>query len=327
MKDSLAAIIGSSMFAKAIAVELLRNGASVLIVDDTCPSSSISLHFEEEGVLSSYTCPCTSDWSNLCDATYIVTCQTGDELLLSMVKLSANVVDGQLLVMFPGYFMTEQVANILQRAGTVNFGICEMTSAPLVCSMSQDGIIHIHKRKKKLKYAGYKGNSYSKALSRLKDFLPMLSIAADTVETSLENINSILHPLPILLNLVAVQRAPENFRHFFDGIDEHVSRLMHLMDEERCAVGRSLGFSLEPTLVQLKSYYGDNDAKTIFEYIHTPECPYSEISGFGLSSRYIKLDVPYLVANTSRLAHANNVPVPLFDTCMTLARPFLSKVN
>lgn len=324
MKDSYAAIIGSSMFAKAIAAELVRNGASVLILDDKCSSSSISLHLEEGGVLSSYTCPCTSDWSNIVDATYIVTCQTGSELLVSAAKLSANMVEGQLLVMFPGYFMTEQVVDILQHAGIEKIGVCEMTSAPIVCSTSQDGIIHIHKRKKKLKYAAYKGNTYTPALLRLKEFLPMLSLAADTVETSLENINSILHPLPILLNLVAVQRSPENFRHFFDGIDEHVSRLMHKMDDERCAVGRSLGFDLEPTLVQLKSYYGDNNAQTIFEYIHTPECPYSEISGFGLSSRYITLDVPYLVANTSRLAHTNNVPVPLFDTCMSLAAPFLS---
>jgi len=252
MKEPIAAIIGSSMFAKAIAGEFLRNGARVLFVDDAFSSSSITVNIEEDGTLSRYDCPCTADWSDLGDAAFIIACQTGEELFSYIPKLSAHAGKSQLLVLFPGYFMAEQVARILRQAGNEGLGICEMTSAPIVCSMSKDGIVHIHKRKNKLKYAGYDGDSKGAALSVLKDFLPMLSLAASTIETSLENINSILHPLPILLNLVAVKRDPENFRHFFDGIDENVSRLLHRMDEERCAVGRALGFDLEPTLAQLK---------------------------------------------------------------------------
>ncbi len=327
MREKTVAIVGTSMFAKAVAVEFLRHGASVLFLDNQCFSSSITFQAEEGGIVTSFTCACTSDWRRIGDAIYVVTSQTGEELLQSAMKIASFMELGQLLVMFPGYFMAEPVARIFREIGNNNVSICEMTSSPVVCSMKADGIIHIHKRKKKLKYATYKSHTDIPALALLKDFLPMLSLASNTIETSLENINSILHPLPILLNLATVQRSPDTFRHFIDGVDEQVSCLMHLMDEERLAVGSSLGLELEPVLTQLKLYYGNNSARTIFEYIHTPECPYNEIRGFGLSSRYITLDVPNLVVNTARLAHANMVPVPLFDACIALANPFIANAE
>ena len=151
----------------------------------------------------------------------------------------------------------------------------------------------------------------------------MLHLAESVIETSLENINSILHPLPILLNLGTVVRNPQGFRHYIDGIDEHIDRLLQIMDNERMRVGEAWGVSLDSVVDHLKNFYGSNSASTIYEYIQTPECPYDDIRGYGLQSRYITVDIPGLVVPTIRLARAKHVPTPLFDACLSLSRPFL----
>jgi opine dehydrogenase len=238
--------------------------------------------------------------------------------------LAANMRADQMLVMFPGYFMAESMATVFLDLGKDGIPICELTSAPVVSDMAPDGKILIHKRKNSLKFATHNGYKKDAAFAFMKKYLPMLSLASNTIETSLDNINSILHPLPVLLNLVSVDRDAGSFRHFFDGVDKNVSILMHLMDEERCAVSRAFGLRPEPVLDQLKSYYGNNDATTIYEFFQSPECPYKEIRGFGLDSRYITLDVPNLIARTCSLARSKNVPTPIFDSCLTLAGPFLN---
>ena len=323
MKDITVAIIGTSLFSKAIAAEFAQHGATVGLVVEGCERPMVEVIVEEQDRRQSHKFLCTSDWSWIQEATCVVTSLIGEELLSACRRMAPYMHDGQMLAVFPGYFMVEPITQIFRDAGKPSVLVCELTSSPVVCDAQGDGTIHIHKRKNKLKIAGIDADAGQRALNCLKDYLPMLALAKNAVETSLENINTILHPLPLLMNLATVERAPQRFRHFIDGIDQNISRLMHLMDEERLAVGAALGLTLDPVLSHLKSYYGDNDARTIYEYIHTPECPYDDIRGFGLASRYITLDVPGLIVPTAKLARSLNIPTPLHDACIALASPFL----
>ena len=323
MKDTSIAIIGTSLFSKAIAAEFASHGATVGMVADTCGQSTVQFDVEELDHRQTHTFLCTTDWSWISETTCVVTSLVGEELLAACRRMAPYMHEGQLLAVFPGYFMVEPITRILADAGKSSVLVCELTSSPVVCDALGDGTIHIHKRKNKLKIAGIDAAEGLQALNCLKDYLPMLALAKNAVETSLENINTILHPLPVLMNLATVEHAPQRFRHFIDGVDEHISHLMHLMDDERLAVGAALGLELDPVLSHLKSYYGDNDARTIYEYIHTPECPYDDIRGFGLASRYITLDVPGLIVPTTKLARSLNIPTPLHDACIALATPFL----
>jgi hypothetical protein len=78
-----------------------------------------------------------------------------------------------------------------------------------------------------------------------------------------------------------------------------------------------------PVIEHLKVFNGQNGAQTIEEYIHTPQCPYDDIRGYGLQRRYITLDVPHLIVPTMKLARERGISTPIFDACYHLARPFL----
>ena len=93
----------------------------------------------------------------------------------------------------------------------------------------------------------------------------------------MSNVNFTLHPLPVLLNYGDIEKHPKTFRHYMDGITPLISEQMHRMDEERVAAGKSVGFTLTPTLEMLKTYYGMNATKTIYEYMNSPETPYANL--------------------------------------------------
>lgn len=315
MRDTTFMVVGSSLFACAMALELLDQGADVVLLDPSSTHPGISMTLHDERGKRSFELACSDSYGRAATTATILLPLVGPELEQACLALAPHLHDGHVLVVFPAYFM----ASTVQRQVPPSVHVAEMTSSPVVCDWGAEKEILIHKRKQRLKIGGCTKEAGNIAMHRLGRYLPMLVLATGVVETSLENINTVLHPLPILTNLVAVQRDTASFRHFFDGIDEHVSSLMHALDDERLAVGNALGLKLEPALDQLKSYYGNNAATTIFEYIHSPDCPYGEIRGFGLDSRYIRLDIPALLVPTIALARQLKVAVPLHEACAALA--------
>lgn len=323
MKEKIV-LLGMSPFSLAIACDFAKNGASVVLWrEDIQCESSITITVVESGSESSYEFVETPSFDVVEQATILVASFSGSYDPSLLDAIASHMHKGQIFVLFPGYFLAEEIYARIKKRGEEGIILCEMTSSPCVCELIEPRSLQVFKRKKILKMATLPQKEGPEVLARLKMFLPMLRLAENILETSLENINSILHPLPILLNLVLVARDHKNFRHYIDGIDEHVDTLLHLMDIERINVGKALGLTLDPTLVHLKNFYGDNDATSIYEYIKTPECPYDSIRGYGLESRYITVDIPRLIVPTIRLAQERNIRTPLFDACLSLSQPFL----
>ena len=324
MMNEHAVIIGQTPFALAIACDFLQNGATVTIFDQMHEGTSIRhIQVHEEQSITSFAITISSSIEIINGATMIIGNFGGsyDESLLT--KLAPLIRPGVLFVIFPGYFIAQEIHNHVRNAGARDCILCEITSVPCVCEFIEQNQLKLFKRKKRLKIASLPADKIDEVVERLLPYLPMLYGARNVIETSLENINSILHPLPIILNLPIVAKDPTTFRHYIDGIDSHVSQLMHLMDAERLQVGLAWGLRLDPVIDHLKVFYGSNDAATIEEYIHTPECPYDDIRGYGLDSRYITLDIPHLIVPTIALARLKNIKTPLFDACLHLAKPFL----
>ena len=142
---------------------------------------------------------------------------------------------------------------------------------------------------------------------------------ANLLELDLDNINQTLHPLPVLLNYGAIERRPDTFRHYMDGVTPLISEKMMQMDEERLCIGKALDLDLISAIKQLKMYYGDNDAQTYYEYVNSAESPYIDIAGHSVRSRYITEDVPGLLVPAIQLAGRVGVETPLMELCVRLS--------
>ena len=70
-------------------------------------------------------------------------------------------------------------------------------------------------------------------LALLNSFFDIFEPAQNSLETSLDNMNMTLHPLPLLLNVGAAERGGKDFYHFIEGISPTVGLLIEQLDEER----------------------------------------------------------------------------------------------
>jgi opine dehydrogenase len=138
------------------------------------------------------------------------------------------------------------------------------------------------------------------------------------LEVDLDNLNQTVHPLPVLLNYGDIERNPETFRHYMDGISPLVSEKMMQMDEERLAIGNAFALKLMPVMEQWKMYYGHNESKTYHEFVNSPESPYRDVVGHNVKSRYLTEDVPGLNVPALQLAEKVEVETPVIELTVRL---------
>lgn len=188
-----------------------------------------------------------------------------------------------------------------------------------MCDLRCDGTLYIHSIKKELRMAVCPVHRTDSVIGMLNGYFDVFAPARNFLETSLDNMNMTLHPLPVLMNMYSVERALDAFRHFIDGVTPAVGRLLEKMDRERIAIGDAYGLRLTPAIDQLKAYYGECGRNTIADYVSALDGPYPNVKGFGLNSRYITEDVPYLVVAGLSLGKAAGVSAPVMELCVQLA--------
>ncbi len=91
------------------------------------------------------------------------------------------------------------------------------------------------------------------------------------------------------------------------------------MDEERMIVGERLGLELMSTVDQLKMYYGNNTARTIYAYVNSPESPYKDIVGHSVKSRYLTEDVPFCMVPGMLMGRMVGFPMPVVSLVVRIA--------
>ena len=150
----------------------------------------------------------------------------------------------------------------------------------------------------------------------MSDVYPQLIPAANVLETSLNNMNTVVHPLPVLLNAGSIERG-EKFRHYFDGITPAVGEVVEQMDRERVAVGRAYGLDIL-SLRDAYIHYYHVQAEKMSDLCHMSQAHANIMAPGVLDSRLIVEDVPMGLVPISALGRAAGVPTPIIDSVITL---------
>jgi opine dehydrogenase len=326
MKTSRVCVIGNGALSLSIAGQLAGSGALVTYLD-------LSEHGDAHAVLKDdpvlrFTgalemdvrlSAVTRDVAAIAGSDIIavtVTASYYDKFFPAMVPL---LHDGQHVVFFPACFGAQLLSRNIPKAQAAGLTIAEAVSFPCVCDWDKCRTINVHSVKRALRMSVYPKSRLEETLHLYNDCFRIFEPARNFLETSLDNMNLTLHPLPVLLNAGGVERDPNGFRHFIDGFTPTVGALVEQLDAERLAVGKAYGLDLVSTLDQLKTYYGDSSATSIGAYVTARGGPYTNVRGFGLTSRYVTEDIPYLVVPTLALAGAAGVATPLLELCLRLA--------
>ena len=237
-------------------------------------------------------------------------------------KLIPHLMDGQHVIIVPGNYGGLRLKEMMTDRGIErNITISETVSLPYACRINTYNTVMIYKKKSQLKIASSPSRNNTETVDIMNDifaghvnFFP----GKNLLEVDLDNPNQTLHPLPVLLNYGGIENNPETFRHYMDGITPLISEKMMHMDEERLAIGRALSLELMSTLEQLKMYYGENDAKTYYEYVNSPQSPYTDVIGHHVRSRYLTEDVTGLNVPDIQLAEKAAVQTPIIELTVRL---------
>lgn len=316
-------VIGSGPLSLSVAGQFANRGAAVTYIDLSAHgSNNLEPVIKFRGAVEYDTslASVTRDLDGISEADLALVAVTPSHYDRIFTQLANRLRDGQIIAFFPASFgaLTFR-AHLRARRPDVDVTICEVVSYPYVCDLQPDGTVFVHGTKKELRAAVSPSQHTEPVLATLNRYLDILIPAQNVLETSLDNMNMTLHPLPVLLNLHSTEQSPGTFRHFIDGVTPSVGRLLERLDKERLAIGDAYGLSLTSAIDQLKMYYGDRGRNTITDYVTALDGPYTEVKGFGLKSRYVTEDVPYLVVAGLSLAEAAGVPAPTMELCVQLA--------
>lgn len=238
-------------------------------------------------------------------------------------RMIPHLKDGTHVVIVPGNYGGLLLKKMMTEAGCrARVAISETATLPYACRISAYNTVQIYKKKYRLKLATSPADQGEAALGVMNGIfggLVEFFHAKNLLEVALENANYTLHPLPILLNYGSIEMHGPTFRHYMDGITPIISEKVEAMDAERVAIGKALGLDLVPAMDQLKMYYGENDAKTIYEYVNSPDSPYVDIVGHSVKSRYLTEDVPGLIVPAIHLAKLAGIDAPIAKLVVELA--------
>jgi len=238
-------------------------------------------------------------------------------------KMIPHLRNGQHVIIVPGNYGGFLLKKMMADAG-VNPGISisGTASLPYACRISDYNSVMIYKKKFQLKIATAPAEASQTVLDVMNDvFSGYINFIAGSnlLAIDLDNINYTLHPLPVLLNYGDIEKNPDTFRHYIDGVTPLISEQMMKMDEERLSIGKALGLELMPAMDQLMMYYGRNESRTYCEYVNSDQSPYKDIVGHNVRSRYITEDVPCLHVPAIELAHLVGLSAPIVELCVKLS--------
>ncbi len=215
------------------------------------------------------------------------------------------------------------VARILADRGAPPVPIVEFNSLTYICRMASPTCVNITGPARTVRMAVLPADRAGDAVARVRRYYPGAQPAATVLETSLLNLNAILHPPGVLMNAGWIEHTAGQFFYYYEGTTPAVARAVAAVDEERRAIARAYGIQT-PTFLDVFYQAGFTsrrawEAGSVFEamrdsvpnrYIKAPP---------NLEGRYVQEDVGYGLVPLEALAAAAGVAVPTIASLIHLA--------
>ncbi|HET7573113.1 MAG TPA: NAD/NADP octopine/nopaline dehydrogenase family protein [Gaiellaceae bacterium] len=257
-------------------------------------------------------------------ADLVLVCVPGDALGAAADALARVVRPGQVVIAVPGCTGGAlQLAAVLDGTGVL---VAETDSFPFGCASPGPGSVRITVAKSRLGTASLPATRTAEAVSLLAVPFPEAQPAGSVLETSLSNLNAILHVTPMLANVGRVEFPEESFDFYREGVTPAVARAMARQDEERVAVASALGVSVPSLSEWAAATYGVR-GRDAYETVATlSRDAYGSSPAPGtLDHRYLTEDVPCGALPVSELGALVGVKVDATRNAVELASLVLGR--
>jgi len=240
-------------------------------------------------------------------------------------KMVPYLQNNQVIVLNPGATGGAlEIRNVLkQEKCSAEIIVAETNTLLYACRSSKAGEVNIGGVKDLVYVSALPSSKINEVVEKLNEAFPQYKPLPTTMFTSLENVNAMLHPAPMLLNTGRIE-TNQTFRFYLDGYTPSVVKIVENMDNERLSVGKAFGIKLPSLSDWYKFSYGVK-GENLSEVIQNMK-PYEDIQCSNtLNSRYLFEDIPTGLVPISELARAVNVKTPTIDSIIELGSTVLGR--
>lgn len=230
---------------------------------------------------------------------------------------------GQTFIMNPGSTGGALAfRKILNEKGMIDISVCETNTLTYICRLTGPAEVRVSSRSK-VQFASLPGKKTKECFEAFKQLYPESKERRNVLETSLTNINAILHPPGMILDAGWIEFTKGNFSYYCEGTTPAVAKLMEAIDQERMALCRKMNYPSERFLdfffqagstsegaYRSGSLYRALQESEPNRFIRAPE---------SLSYRFLAEDVPYGLVPMASLGTMLGVTTPIINALIDLA--------
>lgn len=193
--------------------------------------------------------------------------------------------------------------------------------------IQEPGDVYIYGIKDEVPMAALPATDNPKLEATLRPQLPWFKAVSNVLMTSLDNLNAMMHPAPMLLNTSRIEADPfVPFQYYLDGITPSIGKYVDAMDAERIAIANALGYEQRTVRQEYIDMYECGDETTPLYQLCKNNPGYIGIMcGNTLATRYVLEDVPYSLEAIRAIARIANVPTPCIDAIITLGHTIMGE--
>jgi opine dehydrogenase len=200
--------------------------------------------------------------------------------------------------------------------------IAEAHTLPYICRMTAPAEVTVWKRADHVSFAALPASQTAGMLKAFRPAFESLSPVSSVLETSLSNLNAVMHPGAMLLNAARIEGS-DAFRFYSEGTTPAVGRVLAATDSERLAIGAALGLELEPFLdIFHREGYTTEEAWQSRDYYRAVrESPPNRLiqAPTSLDHRYIREDIGYGLVPMAAFAAAADAEAKTMEALVHLA--------
>jgi len=234
-------------------------------------------------------------------------------------KLISNVYKNINVVFFPDNYGVWELKNMI--GGTKKEELIETVGSSSFlypCRKFNDSLTIVKGTKREVFVSSLNKKSLNHIFPLLNEIWDTLQTKKNYLEIQFLNMNSIIHPAVLLLNLGRIENQKGKFDFYNEGITKNIAEIIHKIDLERINVGKALGIELKSLEDVMKTTYLSEESN-LHSSLSKSSIHKDGLAPSSLDSRYIKEDIPYGLAPISNLGKITGVKTPVIDTIINLS--------
>ncbi len=260
----------------------------------------------------------TNDLATVAEVDVVIVVVPGQHHVALAEQVLPYLRPGQIVLLNPGGVGGALVwAAMLKRAGVEGVLLAQAADLLYAGFRTPEAKVVVADKKKQAFLGVFPNRERAQVMQRLAEDFPEFTPAANVLEAGLQGPGMLLHPLPMLMNAVRIDReAPLTYNSY--DITPSVARAVEALDRERMSIVAALGGTVKPIQAILTDYYGVVGEGFLDTVLKVPA--YQNASApRDFHHRYIAEEVPTQLVPAATLGRLLGIETPVMDATIGLA--------